>query len=100
MHYPLLNVCYYKIMTSTSDLAKRIESIEKRNATVSLDKKWETSWTRKISIVVLTYIVVVVYLLAIGNDSPWINATVPPIGFFLSTMALGWLRAMWQNSLK
>ncbi len=84
-------------MKSDNTILERIEKIEERNRKVSLDKRWETSWTRKISIVVLTYIVVLVYLFAIGNDNPWINATVPPIGFFLSTLAVGWLRTVWQS---
>jgi len=86
-------------MNPTEDLIKRIETIEQRNQKVSLDKRWETSWTRKLSIVVLTYAVVVVYLFVIGNDNPWINATVPPIGFFLSTLAITWLRLMWQKNV-
>jgi hypothetical protein len=80
------------------NLEKRVAAIEKRNLAVTLDKQWETSWTRKVSIVVLTYIVVLVYLFVIGNDNPWINATVPPIGFFLSTLAVSWLRKVWQSS--
>jgi hypothetical protein len=84
-------------MKQQTDLVKRIEAIEKRNATVSLDKKWETSWTRKIGIITLTYIVVVIYLFMIGNENPWINAIVLPVGFFLSTLALGWLRQYWQK---
>lgn len=84
-------------MNSDKNLIKRIEKIEERNAKVSLDKKWEGSWTRKIAIVIFIYSVVLAYLFVIGNDNPWINAIVPPVGFFLSTLALGWLRAYWQN---
>lgn len=78
-------------------IEKRIEAIEKRNNKVSLDKKWETSWTRRLSIAALTYIVVLVYLFVIGNDNPWINAIVPPTGFLLSTLAMGWIRKTWQK---
>ncbi len=42
-------------------LEKRIEAIEKRNKKVETDKAWETSMTRKICIMVLTYIVVIMY---------------------------------------
>jgi len=78
-------------------LIKRIQVIEERNASVTLDKNWETSWTRKISIAILTYIIVWIYLHIIGNDNPWINAIVPPTGFLLSTLALGWVRQYWQS---
>lgn len=78
-------------------IEKRVAEIEKRNKRVALDKSWETSWTRRISIAVLTYCVVLVYLYVIGNDSPWINAIVPPVGFLLSTLAVGWIRRIWQK---
>jgi hypothetical protein len=83
-------------MTKETDLSTRVAEIENRNKTVTLDKAWETSLTRKISIASLTYIVVLIYLFVIGNNNPWINAIVPPTGFLLSTLALGWLRKSWQ----
>lgn len=78
-------------------LEKRIVAIEKRNEKVSLDKSWETSWTRRISIAILTYLVVLVYLFVIGNSNPWINAIVPPVGFLLSTLAMKEIRTLWQK---
>lgn len=86
-------------MTNQNDLVKRIEAIEKRNEAVSIDKKWETSWVRKLAIIIFTYVVVWTYLFVIGNENPWINAIVPPVGFFLSTLALGWLRKSWQQQI-
>ncbi len=84
-------------MSQSKSLEERVASIEKRNNSVSLDKSWETSWVRRISIAVLTYFVVLVYLFLIGNDNPWINAVVPPVGFILSTLALDWVRTAWQR---
>ncbi|HRJ06831.1 MAG TPA: hypothetical protein PK096_04630 [Candidatus Saccharibacteria bacterium] len=84
-------------MTSEDDIVTRVEAIERRNANVTLDKAWETSWTRKLGITILTYLVVLAYLFWIGNENPWVNAIVPPVGFFLSTLALGWLRRIWQR---
>ena len=92
-------VWYTIPMTNTDDLLKRIETIEARNDSVTLDKKWETSWTRKLGIIVFTYLVVFAYLFVIGNENPWINAIVPPIGFLLSTLALGRLRRYWQSNI-
>lgn len=37
-----------------NDLEKRVEAIEERNKRVETDKAWETSWTRRICIMVLT----------------------------------------------
>jgi len=84
-------------MKTEMDIINRIEKIEQRNKKVELDKKWEVSWTRKVSIVFLTYIVVVMYLAIINNDNPLVNALVPSIGYFLSTIAVAWLRKIWQN---
>lgn len=40
---------------------EEIEKIKLRNKRVELDKKWETSITRRLCIILLTYIVVVIY---------------------------------------
>ena len=87
-------------MNSDKVLIERINKIEERNAKVSLDKAWETSWTRRLSITVMTYIVILIYLFVIDNSSPWINAMIPAVGFFLSTLAIGWLRHFWENKVK
>ncbi len=39
------------------DIEKEIEKIKERNKRVEKDKAWETSWTRRICIMILTYIV-------------------------------------------
>ena len=42
-------------------LEERVKKIEERNKRVELDKSWETSWTRKTLIMILTYIIVIIY---------------------------------------
>lgn len=79
------------------DLEKRVAAIEKRNQRVEQDKDWETSWTRRISITLLTYAVVTIYLALIDNDKPFVNALVPAAGFFLSTLVLKSIRNLWQK---
>ena len=79
------------------DLQKRLEAIEKRNIRVEADKAWEVSWTRRISIAVLTYVVVVAYLYTISNDKPFINGLVPVVGYLLSTLVLKTIRGLWQK---
>ena len=78
-------------------LEDRINDIEKRNARVELDKRWETSWTRRIAIAILTYIVVWAYLAFVIHIDPWLNALVPVVGFLLSTLALRWIKKIWQS---
>ena len=80
-----------------NDLEKRIVAIESRNEKVEQDKAWEISLTRRTSIAILTYFVVVLYLIAINNDKPFINAAVPVVGFSLSTIALSWIKNIWQR---
>ena len=84
-----------------SNLEKEIEDIKERNKRVELDKKWETSWTRKICIMILTYIVVIVYSYVIRNyDNILLSSLVPVIGFTLSTLSLKYIRKMWEKNIK
>jgi hypothetical protein len=78
-------------------LEQRIATIEVRNNKVEADKAWETSWTRRLSIATLTYIVIVVYLHIIHNNEPFINAAVPVVGFMLSTLLLRRVKELWQR---
>lgn len=80
------------------DLEQRVAAIEGRNKKVEQDKAWEVSWTRRVSIAALTYIVIVVYLFVINNSNPWINAAVPVVGFVLSTLAMSWVKRIWQRN--
>ncbi|MBQ9659606.1 MAG: hypothetical protein IJV31_12805 [Clostridia bacterium] len=83
------------------EIEQEIESIKKRNKRVELDKKWETCWTRKICICVLTYIVVIIYSYLIRNyDNIFLSSLVPVIGFTLSTLSLGFVRKVWESKNK
>ena len=80
------------------DLEKEIIQIKERNKRVELDKKWETSWTRKICIMILTYIVVIIYSYVIRNiDNIFLSSLVPVIGFTLSTLSLKLVRKIWEK---
>ncbi len=80
------------------NLEEEIKKIQERNKRVELDKAWETSLTRKISICILTYAVVVVYSYLIKKiDSIFLSALVLVIGFSLSTLSLKFVRKIWQK---
>lgn len=83
------------------DLENEIAKIKERNKRVELDKAWETSWTRKICICILTYIVVVIYSYLINkNNNIWLSSLVPVIGFTLSTVSLNLVRNVWEKNRK
>lgn len=85
----------------TSKLETEIKNIKARNARVELDKKWETSWTRRLCICVLTYIVVVIYSFTIQKVSNvFLSSIVPVIGFTLSTLSLKFVRKIWERKIK
>lgn len=84
-------------MVNITDLEKRIKKIEDRNKKVEADKVWENSYTRRILLIVFTYISIGLYLQAINISQPWLNAIVPAIGFFLSTLTLPFFKNMWMR---
>ena len=78
-----------------------IRNIKARNAKVELDKAWETSWTRRLCICAMTYIVVVVYCFTIeAISNVFLSSLVPVIGFTLSTLSLGRVRKVWESKGK
>ena len=80
------------------NIEKEINDIKERNKRVEKDKAWETSWTRRICIMVLTYIVVIVYSYIIKKyDNILFSSLVPVIGFTLSTLSLKLVRKIWEK---
>lgn len=66
------------------ELEQEINIIKQRNKRVELDKKWETSGTRKICICILTYIVVVIYSYIVKNyDNIFLSSLVPVIRIYI-----------------
>ncbi len=84
-------------MVNIMTIEERIEKIEERNKNVELDKKWETSWTRKVLIAIFTYLAISLYLKFIVGINPWINAIIPTVGFLLSTLTLPFFRSIWER---
>lgn len=76
-------------------MKEEIEQIKIRNQRVELDKAWEISKTRRVLIMVMTYLVVVLFLWLIEAAHPWLHALVPTGGFLLSTLSLPFFKRMW-----
>ena len=84
-------------MVTLSDLERRISVIEKRNNRVEWDKRWETSWVRRLAVIIFTYVAIGLYLQIIHVANPWLNAIVPAVGFFLSTLTLSVIKQSWMK---
>lgn len=82
------------------ELEVEVNKIKDRNQRVETDKKWETSWTRRICIAVLTYIVVVAYSYLISKSANiFLSSVVPVMGFLLSTLSLKAIRKIWEKNV-
>ena len=87
-------------MKSIRKLEKEIEQIKFRNRKVEIDKEWETSFTRRILLILFTYLAIGLYMNAADIKNPWLNAIVPSIGFLLSTLTLPFFKDLWKKYFK
>lgn len=81
------------------ELTREIEKIKDRNKRVETDKAWETSNTRKVLLIIFTYLSISLYMNAIAMKDPWLNAVVPSVGFLLSTLTLPFFKDLWQKHM-
>jgi hypothetical protein len=82
-------------MTTLTQLETRIAEIEKRNKNVESNKAWETSYFRRILLIMFTYLSIGLYMSAINVNQPWLNAVIPSLGFLLSTLTLPYFKSYW-----
>jgi hypothetical protein len=82
-------------MDDLTSMNRRLDAIEYRNKRVEADKQWETSTTRKVLLFAFTYIAIGLYMWVISVPKPWLNAVVPSVGFFLSTLTLPYFKEWW-----
>lgn len=77
------------------NVEQEIKVIHDRNRRVELDKEWERSWTRRMSISIVTYVIAGFWLYIIGNEHFLLNAAVPTGGYIFSTLTLPLLKRTW-----
>ncbi len=87
-----------KEINNAESLERRIEVIEDRNKKVETDKAWETSWIRRLLLVVFTYLAVSVYLWFINIENPWLNGIVPAVAFMISTLTMPVFKKWWSRN--
>jgi hypothetical protein len=78
-----------------ASLEERVRKIEERNRRVEADKAWETSYVRRLLLLMFTYLAIGIYLWAINVSQPWLNAIVPAVAFMLSTLTLPFFKKLW-----
>ena len=84
-------------MQDLEQLNKEIDLIKERNKKVEADKAWETSKTRILSILVMTYIITAIVFYFIGVKNFMLSALIPSVGFYLSTQSLPFIKRVWIN---
>lgn len=83
--------------TEIQDLENRITSIEQRNEKVELDKAWEQSTLGTLLVLFLTYAFTACLFYMIGVENYLLNALIPTLAYYLSTLSLNFLKKVWQG---
>ncbi len=79
-------------------LEARLAALEARNTKVDTNKAWETSLTRRLSIVVITYATASSLLYVLLVPDWYFGALMPVAGYTLSTLSLPYIRQIWEIS--
>ena len=77
------------------NLEKEITLIKQRNSRVETNKAWETSFSRKFFVLILTYLVIVTFMHFAQMPAPWANAVVPAVAFMISTLTIPFIKEYW-----
>lgn len=80
------------------NIEDEISKIKERNKSVETDKAWEVSMTRRLTICVLTYLIILLYnwLLATKMNI-FLTSAIPIIGYYFSTLSLPLVRKLWER---
>lgn len=89
-----------KTEEAIKNLQREIEKIKVRNKHVEADKTWETSLLRRLTIAIVTYILVVIFLFSIQNNEPFLNAIIPACAYLISTLTLNIIKNWWLKRRK
>lgn len=81
------------------DIEQEIDQIKERNMRVELDKAWERSWTRRLFIAAVTYVIASIWLVLIHDTNPFLKALVPTAGYLLSTLSLPFIKTWWSKKI-
>lgn len=82
------------------ELENKIQEIIARNKRVELDKRWETSSTRRLFLAILTFIAAYIFLQIIKVENAVYGAMVPTGAFLLQQMTISPLKKIWEKLTK
>ncbi len=82
------------------ELEHVVLEIQERNARVERDKGWETSLTRRVCLLILTYLCMALVFWMIDVDRFFANAFIATMGYLLSTLALPVLQKYWESLIQ
>lgn len=82
-------------MLTLQQLEEDIIKIKERNRRVEREKAWEVSWTRRIMVAIVTYVVIAIFFIFIGTDEPLRDSIVPSAAFVLSTLSGPFIKKLW-----
>ena len=86
-------------LTTIKELETRVKQLEDRNKKIEGNKAWEISFSRKVVLIMFTYLAIGIYMYAVNLPDPWLNAIVPAVAFMLSTLTLPFFRRIWLRYL-
>lgn len=82
-------------MSELSELKKQVAIIQQRNKSVEANKAWETSFSRRATVCLITYLTANLLLFILGVKDFYLSAIVPTAGFILSTLSLPPIKKWW-----
>jgi hypothetical protein len=94
------DICYNCAMDNVEILKQKIDAIERRNIRVESDKAWEVSYTRRLCIACVTYVIAALVMYFIGVTNYFASALIPVIGYILSTISLPFIKKWWTASIR
>ncbi len=76
-------------------LEQRVKNIEERNKRVEADKAWELSRARALFIAFSTYVLVLIFMILIKDNHPFLNALIASLGYLISFSTYGIIKKRW-----
>lgn len=80
-------------------LQEEIAALKARNKKVEANKKWEMSWIRRTLVALLTYGVMVIFMMVAQYDQPFLGALIPTIAYLISMSTLTFFKNCWLKKL-